>query len=97
MIHGSYLLVVNIGIEPPPPHTHTLTHTQTQECKPYDNVQDEESCDRYKDLPAIPEGHYEMDTVNEEPYWEPASVDDKDFQRCSRLLHQQNCIIIRWL
>ena len=56
----------------------SLTHTQ--ERKPsftYDYVQDEESCNRYKDLPAIAEGHYEMDTVNEEPYWEPASVEDE--------------------
>ena len=54
------------------------SHLYVQERKSsftYDYVRDEES--GLRDLPSIAEGHYEFDTVNEEPYWEPASVEDE--------------------
>ena len=41
----------------------------------YDYISDEET--GIRDLPSIAEGHYEMDTFNEEPYWEPASMEDE--------------------
>ena len=49
-----------------------------QECKSscsYDYIQDEASGFRF--LPNIPDGHYEFDFGNEEPFWEPASVEEE--------------------
>ena len=41
----------------------------------YDYVGDDES--EPGDVAAIPEGHYEFDTNEEEPFWEPASREDE--------------------
>ena len=54
------------------------THLYVQERKSsftYDYVRDEET--GFRGLPSIAEGHYEFDTFNEEPYWEPASVENE--------------------
>jgi hypothetical protein len=43
----------------------------------YDYARDFDAENGIKHLPAIPEGHYEIDmSPNEEPFWEPASVED---------------------
>ena len=41
----------------------------------YDYVGDEDS--EPGDVAAIPEGHYEFDTNEEEPFWDPASREDE--------------------
>ena len=41
----------------------------------YDYVGDDES--EPGDVATIPEGHYEIDTNEEEPFWEPASREDE--------------------
>ena len=45
----------------------------------YDYARDFDKENGIRSLPAIPEGHYEFDTslTNDEPFWEPASVEDE--------------------
>ena len=64
-----------------PPLTHANMHARAtmQERKSsfsYDYARDFDKECAISAAPAIPEGHYEFDT-NDEPFWEPASVEDE--------------------
>ena len=44
----------------------------------YDYARDFDKENGIQTLPSLPEGHYEFDTsINEDPFWEPASVEDE--------------------
>ena len=59
--------------------THVQHYYILQECKTSltdDCARDEES--RFNlASPVICDGHYEMDSANEEPFWEPASAEEE--------------------
>ena len=63
----------------------------------YDYAQEEESEFKLPPLPHLPDGHYEFDTGSgDEPFWEPASVEDELKNQLQHLTLTQDTLSWVW-